>query len=74
MNRRTAGLVVVAVAAAGLIYWWVKRRQAAAPAATATVGDLTVVSWNVAPAQPATPNTPTVDPVWARRNPGVVPV
>lgn len=71
MKRQTIGLALAGVAAVGVLYWLWKRRQ---PQGMVTVGPLTVASWNVAPAQSATPNTPTVDPVWTRRNPGTSPV
>ena len=71
MTTRTISYALIGVAAAGVLYWWWKKRQ---PQGIVTVGPLTVASWNVAPAQPGTPNTPTVDPVWTRRNPGVAPV
>ena len=71
MKPRTIGLALLGVAALGALYWWWRKRQ---PQGVATIGALTVASWNVAPAQPSAPNTPTVDPVWARRNPGTAPV
>jgi hypothetical protein len=52
---------LLGVAAAGALYWWWKKRQ---PKGTATVGELTVVSWNVAQQQDGTPNTPTTAPVY----------
>lgn len=81
MKSRTIGLALVGIATAGALYWWWKRRQptnpntspavqkliagggATAAAIQAALGDFS--SWAVAPAQPATPNTPTVDPVFS---------
>ena len=85
MKRANVGLVLIGVAAVGALVWWIKRRQTVTSATGAKVlvpqitsigpfDFVTGYSWQVAPAQPATPNTPTVDPVWAKQNPGVSPV
>ena len=71
-NAQRIGGILVLGGAAALLYLWWKRRKS--PAATAPAGPLTnlsqgfqdyLLSFNVAPKQPATPNTPTVDPVFA---------
>lgn len=83
--QRIGGILVLGGAAALLYLWWKRRKTTSlsdpkVTSANPTASDIAIglasgdVSWTVAPVQSGTPNTPTVDPVWAHRNPGTSPV